>query len=71
MATTGYNTTCVTDPDAQLMRSGRTGMIIGYNVQASVDEQSGVVAHHTVTAEMGLQVLAHNLQRVLNLKGAE
>lgn len=53
------------------MRSGRTGMIIGYNVQASVDEQSGVVAHHTVTAEMGLQVLAHNLQRVLNLKGAE
>jgi transposase len=47
----GSNTACVTDPDARLMRSGRAGMVAGYNVQASVDEQSGVVVHHEVTQD--------------------
>ena len=47
------NTLCVSDPDAQLMRSGRAGIIAGYNLQASVDQRSGVVVHHAVTQQAG------------------
>jgi hypothetical protein len=47
----GRNTVSLTDPDARLMRGGRAGLMVGYNVQASVDERSGVVVHHEVTQE--------------------
>lgn len=34
----GTNQYCATEPEARLMRSGREGPILGYNVQAAVDE---------------------------------
>ena len=49
LAAEGRNTISLTDADARLMRSGRAGLINGYNVQAGVDEGSGVVVHHEVS----------------------
>jgi transposase len=45
------NQACMTEPDAKLMRSGRDGMIVGYNVQSAVDAGSGLIIHHEVTDE--------------------
>jgi transposase len=42
------NQHCSTEPEAKLMRSGREGMVLGYNVQAAVDADSGLVIHHDV-----------------------
>ena len=42
---------CATEPDAKLMRSGREGMVVGYNVQSAVDIDSGVVVHHDVNCD--------------------
>jgi len=47
----GCNQACVTEPDARLMRSGREGMVVGYNVQSAVDAESGLIVHHEVTDE--------------------
>ena len=47
----GRNQACVTEPDARLMRSGREGMVVGYNVQSAVDAESGLIVHHEVTDE--------------------
>ena len=47
----GRNQACVTEPDARLMRSGREGMVVGYNVQSAVDADSGLIVHHEVTDE--------------------
>ena len=47
----GRNQACVTEPDARLMRSGREGMVVGYNVQSAVDAESGLIIHHEVTDE--------------------
>lgn len=63
---------CTTEPDAKLMRSGRGGMVVGYNVQSAVDTDSGVIVHHDVNcdgadnrqlqpmAEAAKDVLEHN-----------
>lgn len=40
---------CETEPDAKLMRSGREGVFVGYNVQTAVDTDSGLIVHHEVT----------------------
>ena len=47
----GRNQACMTEPDATLMRSGREGMVVGYNVQSAVDADSGMIIHHQVTDE--------------------
>ncbi len=47
----GRNQACITEPDAKLMRSGREGMLVGYNVQSAVDADSGLIIHHEVTDE--------------------
>lgn len=47
------NEHCATEPEAQLMRSGRDGTVLGYNVQVAVDDQSGTIVHHEVTQEPG------------------
>ena len=33
------------------MRSGREGMLVGYNIQSAVDADSGLIIHHEVTDE--------------------
>jgi transposase len=43
------NQHCSTEPDAKLMRSGREGIVLGYNVQTAVDTDSGLIVHHDVT----------------------
>ncbi len=45
------NQHCVTEPDAKLMRSGREGTVLGYNVQTAVETDSGLIVHHDVTDE--------------------
>jgi transposase len=40
---------CATEPDARLMRSGREGMVLGYNVQTAVEADTGLIVHHEVT----------------------
>ena len=47
----GRNQACMTEPDAKLMRSGREGMVVGYNVQSAVDADSGLIIHYEVTDE--------------------
>ena len=47
----GSNQYCETEPDARIMRSGRDGMILGYNVQSAVDADSGLIVHHQVTQD--------------------
>lgn len=53
MEQSGRNEHCLTEPEAQLMRSGRDGMVLGYNVQTAVESESGLIAHHDVTQEPG------------------
>jgi transposase len=44
---------CETEPDARIMRSGRDGMVLGYNVQTAVEADSGLIVHHEVTQDTG------------------
>ncbi len=53
MQSSGLNEHCVTEPDARLMRSGREGMVLGYNVQTAVEAETGFIVHHEVTDEPG------------------
>ena len=49
----GASQCCETEPDAKRMRSGREGMVIGYNGQRAVDAETGLIVHHEVTTEAG------------------
>jgi len=40
---------CRTEPDAKLMKSGREGMVVGYNAQNAVDEEHQLIVHHDLT----------------------
>jgi len=40
---------CRTEPDARLMKSGREGMVVGYNAQNAVDEEHQLIVHHELT----------------------
>lgn len=51
MDAAGKNQHCRTEPEASLMRSGRNGQILGYNVQSAVDEGTGLIVAHEVTDE--------------------
>lgn len=62
---------CTTEPDAKLMRSGREGMVVGYNVQSAVEASSGLIIHHEVTDEatdnQQLQPMAEEAKEVLKV----
>lgn len=45
----GKSQHCRTEPDAKVMRSGREGMVVGYNAQNAVDEQHQLIVHHELT----------------------
>lgn len=47
----GRNEHCATEPQARLLRSGREGIVLGYNVQVAVDADTGMILHHDVTDE--------------------
>jgi transposase len=47
------NEHCATEPEARLMRSGRDGMVLGYNIQSAVDGDTGLIVHHDVTQDAG------------------
>jgi transposase len=53
MDDSGSDEHCDTEPQARLMRSGREGTVLGYNVQTAVEETSRVIVHHEVTQEPG------------------
>ncbi|MEZ5503083.1 MAG: IS1182 family transposase [Halioglobus sp.] len=64
------NQHCRTEPDAKLMRSGREGIVLGYNVQTAVDADSGLIVHHDVTDRSAdtqeLQPMAEETKKVLS-----
>jgi transposase len=47
----GIQQYCTTEPEARLMRSGREGTILGYNIQSAVDTDTGLIVHHEVTQD--------------------
>lgn len=51
MDAAGKNQHCRTEPEAHLMRSGRDGVILGYNVQSVVDASTGLIVAHDLTDE--------------------
>jgi transposase len=53
MKSSGRDEHCATEPQARLMRSGRDGMVLGYNTQCAVEAQTGLIVHHEVTDEPG------------------
>ncbi len=61
-----------TEPEARMMRSGRDGMVLGYNVQSAVEAHSGLIVHHDVTNVAGdnqqLWPMARQVREVLGLK---
>jgi hypothetical protein len=61
MEASGRNEHCLTEPDALLMRSGREGTVLGYNVQTATDAETGLIVHHEVTQAQGdtNQLLPH------------
>ena len=68
----GRNQACITEPDAKLMRSGREGMLVGYNIQSAVDADSGLIIYHEVTDESDdrrqLYPMAHQTKVELDRK---
>jgi transposase len=40
---------CLSEPEARLMRSGREGMVVGYNAQNVVDEKHQLIISHELT----------------------
>lgn len=62
---------CTTEPDARLMRSGREGLVLGYNIQNAVEASSGLIIHHEVTREAAdnrqLQPMAESAKAVLRV----
>lgn len=59
------------EPEARLMRSGREGTVLGYNVQTAVDEGSGLILHHDITQDAGdtrqLQPMAEAVKAALQV----
>lgn len=49
LADEGKTQLCRTEPDAKLMKSGREGMVVGYNAQNAVDEKHQMIVHHDLT----------------------
>ncbi|MCZ6641765.1 MAG: transposase [Gammaproteobacteria bacterium] len=57
------------------MRSGRDGMVLGYNVQSAVEADSGLIVHHEVTSDAGdnrqLQPMAERAKEALGVESLE
>jgi transposase len=51
MVATEASQCCETEPQARRMRSGREGIVAGYNIQTAVDCGSGLIVHHEVSTE--------------------
>lgn len=47
----GAKQCCETEPEAKRMRSGREGIIVGYNIQTAVDVDTGIIVHYDVNSE--------------------
>jgi len=47
----GLSHVCETEAEVKRMRSGREGIIAGYNIQTAVDDETGLIVHHDVTDE--------------------
>lgn len=47
----GSKQCCETEPEAKRMRSGREGVIVGYNIQTAVDVDTGVIVHYDINSE--------------------
>ena len=47
----GLSHVCETETGVKRMRSGREGIIAGYNIQTAVDNETGLIIHHEVTDE--------------------
>ena len=45
----GKSQHCRTEPDARIMKSGREGFVLGYNVQTSVETEHKLIVHHSLT----------------------
>jgi len=60
---------CPTEPDAKLMKSGRHGIVVGYNAQHAVDEQHQLILCHELTQagsdNQQLQPMAEAVHEVL------
>jgi transposase len=71
----GRNDHCATELDARLMRSGRDGMVLGYNVQTAVEAETGLIVHHEVTDDPGdtrqLQPMAEQAKAELGVEQLE
>lgn len=71
----GTNQYCASEPEARLMRSGREGPILGYNVQAAVDADSGLIVHHEITQDGNdqnqLQPMAEGSKAILAVNELE
>lgn len=63
---------CRTEPDARLMKSGREGMVVGYNAQHAVDGAHQLIVHHHLTQAgndtQQLKPMAHAICDVLEDK---
>lgn len=51
MDETNASQCCETEADAKRMRSGRDGIVVGYNIQTAVENDTGLIIHHDVTQE--------------------
>lgn len=75
MQASGRNEHCASEPDARLMRSGREGTVLGYNVQSAVDADTGLIVHHEVTQAQGdtdqLLPMAEQTKAVLAVEHVE
>ena len=49
----GQSQTCLSEPEAKLMRSGREGMVVGYNAQNVVESEHQLIVHHELTQASG------------------
>jgi transposase len=75
MDASGSDQHCATEPEAKLMRSGRDGMVLGYNIQSAVDADTGLIVHHEVTCDAGdnrlLQPMAEGAKSELGVESLE
>lgn len=75
MENSGAKQCCETEPEAKRMRSGREGMVAGYNIQIAVESGSGLIVHHEVTDEGNdsrqLQPIAEEAKAVLEQEALE
>lgn len=66
---------CETEEEARLMRSGRDGMVLGYNVQSAVEADTGLIVHHDITNDGGdnqlLQPMAEQAKAVAGTETME